>query len=130
MGAFVSRPGCSVSKGYSHGWGIGGGASCSGPSAGVSAKRKHVGGEAKVTVGEIEAHARVGKKGVSIGGEATLHKYSGSIDIKIPFTKKSISISGSVGVGSVGGKFDLSAKKFKVYGALGVGLGWGIELKG
>ncbi|CUA81215.1 MULTISPECIES: hypothetical protein [Anoxybacillus] len=130
MGVAIHTPNCSVSKGYSSGWGVGGGASCSGPGASVSAKSKYVGGEAKVSVGEVEAHAKANKKGISIGGEATLHKYSSSIDIKIPFTKKSISISGSIGVGSIGAKYDISKTKVKAYTALGVGFGWGIELKG
>ncbi len=113
----------------------GGKVSCTGPSAGFTVNEKgKISGGGKITIGEAEIHAKGAVDGkftpsISLGAEATFHKYEANVDVKIPFTDKSISLNGSLGVGSIGAHYEAGIRKYQSYMALGVGLGVGIELK-
>ncbi|WP_051188097.1 hypothetical protein [Brevibacillus thermoruber] len=81
-------------------------------------------------VANAEAEARIGKNGVGLGAEASMVKYEGSLNVPIPFTERTLSVSGSVALGSIGAKVELSSKGAKAYVAPGpAGLGAGVEIK-
>ena len=49
-------------------------------------------------VANAEAEARVGTNGVGLGAEASMVKYEGSLNVPIPFTERTLSVSGSAGL--------------------------------
>lgn len=76
----------------------------------------------------FEAEASKGKKSFSIGGEASLAKYSGSYSFNISGRK--IKIGGSAAFGSVGAKVSVGKNYFKAYAGVGaVGLGISIDVR-